>query len=96
MNVCVKSDLKITSPQIDHILIDSNSIGDSDSTWRILGMFYLRLLVRFGFEEKLKRNYWFDDECQRVTNEKSDAYSLMQQKYTRRRREEYKERRRRL
>ncbi|CAH0722451.1 unnamed protein product, partial [Brenthis ino] len=75
---------------------NSNSIGDSDSTWRNLrDVLSTAAGEILGFEEKLKRNYWFDDKCQRVTNEKNDAYSLMQQKYTRRRREEYKERRRR-
>ncbi|CAH2100131.1 unnamed protein product [Euphydryas editha] len=75
---------------------NSNSIGDSDSTWRNLREVLSTAAGEIlGFEEKLKRNDWFDDECQKATNEKNDAYRLMQQKYTRRRREEYRERRRR-
>ncbi|CAK1591299.1 unnamed protein product [Parnassius mnemosyne] len=75
---------------------NSNSIGDPDSTWRNLkGVLSTAASEILGFEEKPKRNDWFDDECQKITNEKNDAYRLMQQKYTRGRGEEYKKRRRR-
>ncbi|CAK1599854.1 unnamed protein product [Parnassius mnemosyne] len=60
---------------------NSNSIGDPDSTWRNLkGVLSTAASEILGFEEKPKRNDWFDDECQKITNEKNDAYRLMQQK----------------
>jgi hypothetical protein len=54
-----------------------------------------KLNAILGRTERVKRNNWFDEECEQVTNLKNWAYKRMQQKnYTRGAVEEYHEARR--
>ena len=48
-----------------------------------------------GFTQKVKRNHWFDEECEEVTVKKNKAYKeKLQRKSTRAAREKYQQARR--
>ncbi|CAG4965960.1 unnamed protein product [Colias eurytheme] len=73
---------------------DENSEKNANKTWEVLSKALLTAAGEVLGSEIRCRNNWFDDECQKVTNEKNEAYLSLQQAYTRRREAEYKERRR--
>ena len=47
-----------------------------------MGIFYIMFgYCVLGKQASRKRNKWFDEDCERATKEKNEAYLIMQQQY---------------